>query len=48
MNGYQHFISALALIAVVTSPSCAQSSDKRANLSAVAVPELRWKYEAGG
>jgi len=48
MKRYQHFISALALIAV-TSPSCAQKPYKKeANLSAVAGPELRWKYETGG
>jgi hypothetical protein len=48
MKRYQHFISALTLIAV-TSPSCAQNPDKKeANLSVAAAPQLRWQYETGG
>lgn len=40
-------ISTFVLVAIA-SLSCAQNSDKRASVSAAAVPELRWKYETGG
>ncbi len=42
------FISSIALVTMVTL-GCAQTSDKKkANPSAAAGPELRWKYETGG
>ncbi len=47
MKKYPGVISVIVLVAIATG-SCAQSSETRANLSAAAGPELRWKYEAGG
>ncbi len=47
MKQNQGLISTVLLLAMA-SLSCAQSSDKGANLSDPAGPELRWKYETGG
>ena len=48
MKKYLAVMSAVVLVAL-TSVRCAHSSDKKeASLSAVAGPELRWKYETGG
>jgi hypothetical protein len=47
MKRNQGFISTIVLV-VMALLSCAQGSDKGANLSGVAGPELRWKYETGG
>jgi hypothetical protein len=47
MKKYPSFISSLVLVAIA-SLSCGQSSDKGANASATAGPELRWQYETGG
>jgi hypothetical protein len=48
MKKNRGLISTLVLVAMA-SLSCAHSADKKeTNLSSVAGPELRWKYEAGG
>lgn len=48
MKKNRGFISVFVLVAMA-AVSCAKSSDKKqTNLSAVAGPELRWKYETGG
>jgi hypothetical protein len=47
MKKNRRFISILVLVAMAPL-SCAQTPDKKENLSAAAGPELRWKYEAGG
>jgi hypothetical protein len=48
MGKYRVFVCALVVLAFA-SPSCAQKPSKQeANLSAVAGPELRWKYDTGG
>jgi|GEM_PF-6605851 len=48
MKKYPAVISAFVLVALACL-SCAQTADEEeASLSAVAGPELRWKYETGG
>lgn len=47
MQKYPAVISVVVLVALA-SLSCAQSSEKRTDLSSVVGPELRWKYETGG
>ena len=47
MKKYAAVFSAVVLLAV-TSLNCGQNSDKAANLSVAAGPDLRWKYETGG
>jgi hypothetical protein len=48
MKKKRGLISAIVLVALA-SVNCAQTSEKKAaNHSALAGPELRWKYESGG
>jgi hypothetical protein len=48
MKKNRALISTIFLV-VTASVSCAQNPEKKsANHSVEAVPELRWKYEAGG
>jgi len=47
MKKHPAVISVVVLVALACV-SCAQSSDKGANISAPVGPELRWKYETGG
>ena len=47
MKKYPAVISVVVLV-TIASLNCARNSYKGADLSSVAGPELRWKYETGG
>jgi hypothetical protein len=47
MKKYPTFISVVVLV-TIASLNCARNFNKEADLSSVAGPELRWKYETGG
>jgi hypothetical protein len=47
MKKYPTFISLVVLV-TIASLNCAKTSNEGADLSALAGPELRWKYETRG
>ncbi len=47
MKKYPTFISVVVLV-TIASLNCAKNSNKGADLSSGAGPELRWQYETGG
>lgn len=46
MKKYPALIS--VVLVTIAFLNCARNSDKGADLSSAAGPELRWKYETGG
>lgn len=41
-------VLSVVVLVTIASLNCAKNADQGADISAVAVPELRWKYETGG